>query len=255
MPWNPEIYNQFKDIRYQPFFDLMDLIEERTEMQAVDLGCGTGEQTAMLAERFQQSTFLGIDSSVEMLRGAEEHQTERLYYKVETFEEFINRLSRWDLIFSNAALQWSGDHHTLFPDLIKKLNPGGQLAVQMPCQTENELNQILFELANEEPYRDQLNGWNRSSPVLSMEEYTEMFIAEGMVNLKISKRIYPIVAEDTETLFHFISGSALIPYMERLSEEQQIEFNGEFKRRIGERFEKRPVVYPFRRLLLYGVKA
>lgn len=255
MPWNPETYNEFKEIRYQPFYDLMDMIDDSTELQAVDLGCGTGEQTALLAERFPNSTFLGIDSSKEMLQGLEEQGTERLYYKVESFDDFIDRLSRWDLIFSNAALQWTDNHKELLPALIKKLNPFGQLAIQMPCQTENELNQILYDLANEAPFAEYLHGWNRKSSVLSMEEYADIFFQEGLVNIKISKRLYPIIAEDEETLLKFISGSALIPYMERLTDAQQVVFKNVFQERIKERFPNYPALYPFRRLLLYGRKA
>ena len=67
MPWNPEVYNQFKNIRYQPFFDLMSLISEENLKKVVDIGCGTGEQTKILSEKFTNTHFLGIDTSKEML--------------------------------------------------------------------------------------------------------------------------------------------------------------------------------------------
>ncbi|MEZ0130497.1 trans-aconitate methyltransferase, partial [Flavobacterium sp. LBUM151] len=62
MPWNPEIYNKFKNIRYQPFYDLIDFIKPMETMKAIDLGCGTGEQTAILADKFPEANFLGVDS-------------------------------------------------------------------------------------------------------------------------------------------------------------------------------------------------
>lgn len=129
MPWNPDVYNQFKNIRFKPFFDLSDLIADEKDMKAIDLGCGTGEQTAILTEKFPQSAFTGIDSSPEMLAKAENLQHERLHFKQMTTEEVLENDESWDLIFSNAALQWSDHHRELFQKLISKLKPGGQLAV------------------------------------------------------------------------------------------------------------------------------
>src|SRR5215831_7629752 len=146
MPWDPHVYNQFKNIRYQPFFDLMDLISEHNLCDCVDIGCGTGEQTSLLAKRFENSSFLGIDSSEEMLSDSKKFVNEKLTFRLSTIEEFAASKSTWDLIFSNAALQWSNDHAELFPKLISKLNGDGQLAVQMPFQTENTLNKILLDM-------------------------------------------------------------------------------------------------------------
>ncbi|GEN75392.1 methyltransferase domain-containing protein [Chryseobacterium hagamense] len=254
MPWNPEVYNRFKNIRFKPFFDLSDLITDHGNMKAIDLGCGTGEQTALLAEKFQQSVFTGIDSSPEMLARAENLRHERLHFRQTTTEEVLESDERWDLIFSNAALQWSDHHHDLFPKLISRLNPDGQLAVQMPYQPGNLLNRILFDLASEEPFRTQLDGWNIHSPVLTLDEYVQILFENGLKDLNVFQKVYPIIAEDHDTLFNFISGSALIPYLERLTEDQQNAFTTEFKRRIAKEFPKLPAVYSFKRILMYGRK-
>lgn len=252
MPWNPEVYNRFKNIRFKPFFDLSDLITDHGNMKAIDLGCGTGEQTALLAEKFPQSNFTGIDSSPEMLARAENLQHERLQFRQLTTEKVLESDERWDLIFSNAALQWSDHHRELFPRLISSLNPGGQLAVQMPYQPGNLLNRILFDLASEETFRTQLNGWNIHSPVLTLDEYVQLLFENGLKDLNLFQKVYPIIAEDHDTLFNFISGSALIPYLEKLTEDQQNTFTTEFKRRIAKEFPQLPAVYSFKRILMYG---
>ncbi|MDR6403959.1 MULTISPECIES: methyltransferase domain-containing protein [Chryseobacterium] len=254
MPWNPEIYNQFKNIRFKPFFDIADLIKDEKQMKVVDFGCGTGEQTAILVEKFPQATFLGVDSSVEMLEKSKAFESDRLHFRKATTEEVLDSDESWDLIFSNAALQWSDDHQNLFPKLISKLKSNGQLAVQMPYQPGNILNKILFEMANEEPFRSHLDGWNRPSAVLTVDEYAQILFDNGIENLDISQKVYPIIAEDHETLFNFISGSALIPYLERLNEEQQNTFITEFKQRIAKGFPTLPAIYSFKRILLYGRK-
>lgn len=254
MPWNPEVYNQFKNIRFRPFYDLSELIADKSHMKAIDLGCGTGEQTALLAQKFPTAHFVGVDSSPEMLAKSKLLENERLYFRQANNETIIAERDTWDLIFSNAALQWSDNHESLFPQLISKLNTGGQLAVQMPYQPDNILNKILYELAQDEPFQTQLNNWNRPSSVLTIDQYAQIFFDGGLENLNLSLRVYPIIAETHETLFNFISGSALIPYLEKLDETQQESFKAAFRKRIELSFTKLPAIYAFKRLLLYGEK-
>ncbi|KMQ62818.1 trans-aconitate methyltransferase [Chryseobacterium sp. BLS98] len=254
MPWNPDVYNQFKNIRFKPFYDLAELITEEKEMKAVDLGCGTGEQTAILTEKFPNALFTGIDSSPEMLEKSKTLENERLHFRLATTEEMLNADENWDLIFSNAALQWSDNHYDLFSKLISKLKSGGQLAVQMPYQPGNTLNKILFEMAEEEPFKTQLKNWNRPSAVLTIDEYAQILFDNGIGDLNLFQKVYPIIADDHETLFNFISGSALIPYLEKLDEEQQKNFTVEFKKRIEKNFPKLPAIYSFKRILMYGRK-
>lgn len=254
MPWNPEIYNHFKDIRYQPFYDLSHLISAEHLKNCIDVGCGTGEQTAILANKFEQAQFLGIDSSKEMLEKSKEFDLSNLHFKQQTIEEFADSDTKWDLIFSNAALQWSDDHQKLFPKLISKLNKNGQFAVQMPCQKDNILNVLLRDLVKEKPYSDFLNGFYSDSPLLTIDDYAKIMFDEGLNDLNISVRIYPIYGNNEINFYRFISGSALIPYMERLTTEQQELFTTEYQSRIKKYFTTFPAIYPFKRILLYGKK-
>ncbi|GGH06851.1 methyltransferase domain-containing protein [Pedobacter zeae] len=252
MPWNPETYDKFKNLRYQPFFDLANFIQPTEKMKAIDLGCGTGEQTAILAEKFENAIFLGVDTSIEMLEQSKKLESDRLHFRRSSTEAVIDSNEKWDLIFSNAALQWSKDHKELFPSLIRMLNPGGQFAVQIPVQKENVLNKILFELVQEEPFANFLNGWNRPSPVLSMDEYTQLLFDQRLKDIQVIQKVYPLIAQDHQTLYNFISGSSLIPYLERLEGEQQDFFIKTYQQRIAEHFPKLPAIYAFKRLLLFG---
>jgi trans-aconitate 2-methyltransferase len=256
MPWNPETYNQFKSIRYRPFFDLMELISSDGLTNAVDIGCGTGEQTKILSEKFDAANFLGIDPSPEMLSKSKELETSNLSFESSAVEHFIasHTKGNWDLIFSNAALQWSDNHELLFTQLISLLSDKGQFAVQMPVQKENLLNKILLGLVEEKPFSDFLHGWKRESPLLSIDQYAQIMFENGLNNIQIIQKVYPIIADSPENLFDFISGSALIPYLERLSETQQQLFVTEFKIRIQQAFKCFPAIYAFKRLLLYGSK-
>lgn len=250
MAWNPDTYNKFKSERYQPYYDLVSHIEKESHQKIIDLGCGTGELTKFLAETFEDATVLGIDTSAEMLAKAPEHKN--LSFEQKSIEEQVREKQKWDVIFSNAALQWVDDHDKLFSELVSLLAPNGQLAVQMPSQTENILNKILLQLVQEKPYSEALHNWKRISPVLPIEHYTTLFFEKGGKNFQIYEKVYPIIAQTADALYEFISGSALIPYMERLEEELQYSLAQEFKRRIAAAFPKMPAVYAFKRIILYA---
>lgn len=248
MPWDPEVYNKFKDNRYEPFYDLISHVLSKPSMNMIDLGCGTGELTKVLADRFPGSKVLGVDSSAEML--AEAPAQENISFVQRTIEEQLQRTEVWDAIIANASLQWVNDHHSLFPAMMMKLSPGGQLAVQMPSQKENLLNQILHQLVHEEPYYATLKDAIRYSPVLSLDEYTQMFFHAGAKEVLVYQKVYPIIAPSTETLYDFISGSALVPYMEKLQEPMRSDFVKAFKSRIASHFTSSPMVYAFKRIIL-----
>lgn len=254
MPWNPEIYNQFKNIRYQPFFDLLEFIAPENLKSAIDIGCGTGEQTHILSQKFEDAKFLGIDSSPEMLAKSKTFESKNLDFKRVSVEDFLQTDQKFDLVFSNAALQWSDNHEILFPKLIETLSENGQFVVQMPMQADNILNKILLELVQKKPYADFLQNWKREPTMLSIDEYAQILFDGGLKEIQIIQKVYPIIADDADKLFDFISGSALIPYMERLSEDQQEIFVAEYKSRIKKAFKKFPAIYAFKRLLLYGKK-
>lgn len=254
MPWNPDIYNQFKDIRYAPFFDLADLISPESLQTAIDIGCGTGEQTYMLSQKFDNVSFTGIDPSPEMLSKSKEFQSKNLEFEQGSVEDLTGTGRKYDLVFSNAALQWSDEHENLFPAIIDMVNENGQFAVQMPVQAENVLNKILLELVQEKPFADHLNGWKREPTMLSIDEYAQIMFEGGLREIQIIQKVYPIIADDAGELFDFISGSALMPYMERLSAAQQEVLASEFIQRIKETFKRFPAIYAFKRLLLYGKK-
>jgi trans-aconitate 2-methyltransferase len=252
MPWDPATYNAFKEIRYKPFYDLVDMVDKGDIRTAVDLGCGTGEQTSILSKQLGDASVLGIDSSDEMLKESTIFVTQNLRFRKATITELIAESSKWDLIFSNAALQWEDDHHDLFPNIISHLSPGGQLAVQVPFQKKNVLNQMLLEIVNEKPFAEYLNGYTRESPLLTIDEYSKLLFESGLEDINIMLKVYPIIAQDESELFKFISGSALIPYLERLNVDQQNLLSSTFLHRIRTYFGTFPAIYSFKRLLIYG---
>jgi trans-aconitate 2-methyltransferase len=124
MAWNPEVYDQFKEERSAPFFDLLKLVESRTEISVIDLGCGTGELTSKLLDYLEDSKVL-IDSSEEMLEKAAQFKTSRLTFEKRSIEEQLHLGDTYDLVISNAAIQWCSNHKELFRESSVRLKKEG----------------------------------------------------------------------------------------------------------------------------------
>lgn len=256
MLWDVNQYEKFKADRTRPFYDLISWIDDDDINEGIDLGCGTGEVTSMLVRHVKVGHMTGIDTSEEMLKNTYEYQNKALSFQQLSIESWAEQksLHRYDLIFSNAALQWCDDHHILLPQIISHLSERGQLAIQMPCQLDNALNRILAQLVQRSPYSDWLSGWYRSSPLLCMDAYAQILYQCGLRNIEIMQKVYPIEALDPKTLIEFISGSSLRPYQSRLSTNQYDDLIEEYTSLIEKYFTPFPTLYAFKRLLLYGRK-
>src|SRR5687768_15118897 len=176
MPWDPKQYHKFQAERSAPFFDLISLVEVRPNLKVVDLGCGTGELTRKLADALPHSNVTGLDSSEQMLEKAASLSSPNLRFEHRDQSQLTGE---WDLIFSNAALQWSARHAELIPYLYGRLKPGGQLAVQVPSNHNHISHQIYRETAGEEPFQSILKSFQRYAPVLSIDEYARLFFDCG----------------------------------------------------------------------------
>lgn len=252
MPWSPEQYHQFKKDRFAPFEDLFGLVKVRASMRVVDLGCGTGELTRRLAERLPESEVLGIDSSPEMLSRANEQASEGLRFKQGTIEDVEGE---WDVVFSHAAIHWIHDHRALIPRLLSLVSNGGQLAVQLPSNHTHPTHTLIAEIAREEPFSQALDGWNRTSPVLSIREYAELLHDHGGQELTVFEKVYPSLLKDSDALAEWTSGSTLVPYFERLPEHLHEPFMLRYRERLRALFPSAPVFYTFRRTLFAATRS
>jgi trans-aconitate 2-methyltransferase len=245
MSWNPELYHKFQKERFAPFQELTDLIVVRRGLRALDLGCGTGELTEIVSDMLPESKLLGIDSSKEMLEKATLKKRPGLNFELCPIEKAGGE---WDLIFSNAAIQWVSNHDQLISRLISLLNPGGQIAVQLPANHKHPTQTIISELAREEPYRSALGGWSREWSVLPIREYAELFYESGARDINVFEKIYPHVLENIEAVIDWLSGTALLTYFELLPKELHEDFLNSYRERLRDLYPEVPVFYPYQRI-------
>jgi trans-aconitate 2-methyltransferase len=243
MPWDPNQYHKFQEQRSAPFYDLLALVEVRPNLEVIDLGCGTGELTRQLVDILPNSKVTGLDSSPQMLEKAVSFTGPRLQFLQGDQAELDGG---WDLIFSNAALQWSENHSRLIPDLYDKLKPGGQMAVQVPSNHNHISHQIIRETAAEEPFHSILAGFIRYAPVLSIDEYAQILFNVGAEDILVLEKVYAHILADSDAVVEWISGTVCVPYFERLGEHKD-EFVQVIRAKMHAALPQSPVFYPFRR--------
>lgn len=250
--WNPEQYARFRDERSQPFFDLLALVEPIPGGRVVDLGCGTGELTRVMHERVQARSTVGIDNSETMLAKSAEFAGGGVVFKLGTVLRFAPR-TPFELVFSNAALQWVPDHSKLFERLAAGLAPGGQLAVQVPANHDHPSHVLAHDLAREEPFASELDGYVRHVPVLEPEEYAALLHRLGFERQHVRLQVYGHLLAGAEDVVEWVRGTLLTDYQQRMEPAMFERFLAAYRERLLAALPReRPYFYPFKRTLMWG---
>jgi trans-aconitate 2-methyltransferase len=207
--WNPEQYLRFSEERTRPSRELVSGIPMQRASTIVDLGCGPGNSTAALLERWPDATITGLDSSTEMLEYA------RKTYP--NHEWTYGDISAWastaavdhDIVFSSAALQWVGDHQILFPNIMRRVAMGGVFAVQVPYNWEEPFHRVLCDL-------EASNSWRQRLPAAGVRArfghdvgFYYDTLAPISSSVKIWETTYTLVLPGVESIVDWVKGTAL----------------------------------------------
>jgi len=250
--WNPRQYEKFRDERSAPFFDLMAMVQPVPGGRVVDLGCGTGELTRALHEHTRAAETAGIDSSETMLAKSAALAGDGLRFELGDVATWQAE-RQFDLVFSNAALQWVDGHAELFPRLISAVAPGGQIAVQMPANSDHPSHMTAHWLAAQEPFRGYLGGYVRSWPVMPPEWYAEMLDREGFGEQSVRLQVYGHHLGSREDVVEWVKGTLLTDYEKRMTAGQYEEFLEAYRSKLLPQLEdRRPYFYAFKRVLMWG---
>ena len=251
--WNPDQYHRFRDERSQPFLDLMGLVQPKPGMRVVDLGCGPGDMTKVLHEHLQAVETVGLDSSDPMLAKTAAHAGSGLRFEKRDIRDFPAEGERYDLVFSNAALQWVMDHETLIPRLATAVAEDGQFAVQMPFSHEQTAHLVAHQVAGESPFREALQGYIRPVPVRDLEWYAVALDRLGFAEQHVRMQVYPHHLGSREDVIEWVKGSLLTDYERRLTPELYARFLQVYRERLLPQLDdSRPYFYPFRRILFWA---
>ncbi len=251
--WRPDTYLQFADDRLRPGFDLLAQVGDLPPGPVFDLGCGAGQHARAMAARWPGRTVCGVDNSAPMLAKARAGGPGPVGWIEADIATWRPDGDAPALIFSNAALQWLDGHRDLFVRLHGLLAPGGWLAVQMPRSDASPAQTLMRELAAEPPYAAALAGARLLKPVEGPEAYLGWLADEGAVGLNVWQSEYIHILRGPDSVYAWISATALRPVLERLEGAPLAAYSAELKTRLRRAYPMRPdgtVLFPFRRLFI-----
>jgi trans-aconitate 2-methyltransferase len=258
--WDPQQYLRHATHRTRPFLDLLARIPALPGAAApriADIGCGPGNVTALLADRWPGARITGFDSSREMLEAAARYAGPtpgggRLDFRRADAAHWTPE-ERYDLIVSNAALQWVPGHADRFPQWLDRVTPGGTLAFQVPGNFTAPSHALLAELCDTPRWRDRLDGHgSRYVHILSPHAYLERLTGLGCDVVDVWESTYVQLLQGEDPVLEWTKGTALRPVLTVLDEDRTAvrEFVAQYRDLLRKAYPTGPhgTVFPFRRI-------
>jgi trans-aconitate 2-methyltransferase len=253
--WNPAQYLAFADERTRPARDLLAQVPLAEARRAYDLGCGPGNSTALLVERFPPARVTGIDNSPAMLEAG------RAACPEATFA--FGDLATWeprdapDLLFSNAAFQWVPDHLAVLARLAATLRPGGVLAVQMPDNLGESSHALMRRAAAAGPWSAHLRDAAAARDVLPEVAVYYDRLKPCFRRLDIWHTTYNHPLDGVEGIVSWLESTGLRPFLASLDESARDGFLNAYRALLAEAYPLRAdgkVLLRFPRLFVVGVR-
>ncbi len=246
--WNAGQYLKFADERTRPCYDLVARIAVAEPRRVIDLGCGPGNSTLVLAERWPSAEITGLDNASSMIDVAR-RELPQYRWEVRDIADWANNAKeQFDIVFSNAALHWVPDHAALYPKLLERTS--GALAVQVPGNFNSRPQQLMRELM---PPDVHVKSWYSHEPAFYYD-----LLAPLAARLDIWEIEYQHIMANAEAIVEWYKGTGLRPYLQALpNEEARERYLAEYLKAIQAAFPPRPdgkVLFPFRRLFVIAYR-
>ncbi len=251
--WDASQYLKFADERTQPARDLARRVPVTAPRRVIDLGCGPGNSTEVLAERWPQAELTGLDNAQDMLAKARKAHPDWRWQEGDIGQWRAD--APYDVIYSNAALHWLDDHAGLFVRLFDALAPGGALAVQMPNNFAAPSHTLMRAIAREGSWRERLKsarGINTQPPAFYYD-----LLAPRAAHLQIWETEYLHVMDSAEGILEWVRGTGLRPFLDLLNEAERAQFETRYRVALAGSYPAQAngkVLFPFRRLFLIACR-
>lgn len=255
MAWDPRQYAKFGSDRLQPAIDLLSRVPLFEAHRVVDLGCGAGVAIPLLAARFPEAEILGVDSSKSMLERGRADFPKASFVRGDIAE--WSPAAPVDLLYSNAALHWLGDHERLFAHCLDGVRPGGWLAVQMPKNFAEPSHVSIDRTLEDGPWRETLLPHRRSNPVASAAEYFR-WLSPHASQVIVWETTYLQVLSGENPVAEYTKGSWLSQYLALLDEPMKSDFEAAYRARVVAAYPKESdgkTLFPFRRLFILAQRS
>ena len=253
--WDPGQYERFAKERSAPFFDLLRLIEPLEAPRVVDLGCGTGELTVHAHRQLGARETIGIDNSSTMLARAHDLPVDGVTFRHGDIASLAAE-NAFDIVLSNAALQWLPDHAAALERWSRALGDGGQLAVQLPANADHPSHVVAAQLTTESPFIEAFGGNPPPDPtsrVLAPETYAEILDGLGFSRQHVRLQVYPHHLGSSADVVEWVKGTSLTRVKARLTPELYDHFVERYRERLIARIgDHHPYLYTFKRILFWA---
>ena len=256
MSWSAKQYVAFEDERTRPARDLLAAIPPAEARSAIDIGCGPGNSTELLVERFTSATVRGVDSSTDMIEAARKRLPQVQFDTVDIGT--WNDSGPFDVIFANAVLQWLPDHANLLPALVGKLSPGGSLAIQMPDNLNEPSHRLMRDVAADGPWASKLaDAAGQRTEMASASDYYSMLRPHcARVDVWRTTYHHPL-AGGASGVVEWFKGSGLRPFLEPLDDAEKAHYLKQYHAAIEQAYptlSDGSVLLPFPRLFIVATR-
>lgn len=256
MSWSARQYVAFEDERTRPARDLLAAIPPVDARLAIDIGCGPGNSTQLLVERFANATVRGLDSSADMIEAARQRLPQVRFDTADI--DTWNEPGPFDVIFANAVLQWLPDHATLLPALASRLTQGGSLAIQMPDNLNEPSHRLMREVAADGPWVSKLaDAAGQRTEMASASDYYSMLRPHcARVDVWRTTYHHPL-AGGASGVVEWFKGSGLRPFLAPLDEVEKAQYLKQYQTAIERAYPALAdgsVLLPFPRLFIVATR-
>lgn len=254
MAWSPNQYLKFSEPRFRPAQDLIGRISIEAPSTIYDLGCGPGNVTQLLLDRWPAAQITGVDDSAEMLEQARQSHA-GIFWLQQSIATWAPTVQP-DVVFSNAALHWLPDHRHLFPKLMSFVAPGGILAVQMPRNFGAASHSLIDDVAREGPWHSRLHHLLQPPPVGDPACYYDL-ISEFADGIDIWETEYLQVLRGDNPVKEWTKGTWLKQFLDALLPAERPKFEAAYAQRVKNAYPQSSggeTLFPFRRLFVVATR-
>ncbi len=247
--WNPDLYLKFNRERIQPSIDLIYRIDYEKPGNIIDIGCGPGNSTQILAERWPDAEVTGIDNSPAMIEKAASEYPDRNWKLMDAGKDEIDE--KFDIVFSNATIQWIPRHEKLLRKFHGLLKEGGVVAVQIPLFWDMPLGKSIREIARDRRWESLTRDATAQFTIYNSSRYYDI-LSEIFNSIEIWETHYFHIMDSHNSILEMIRSTGLKPYLEKLeSEDEKNDFESLVFKKIEEDYPPQKngkVLFPFKRL-------
>lgn len=253
MSWNPETYLAFADQRTRPAAELLARVRADAPSRVIDLGCGPGNSTGLLAGRWPGVQLEGLDSSAAMLAKARASGVRANWVEADLASWTADE--PYDVIFSNATLQWLPRQETLLPRLMGFVKTGGTFAFQVPVNYDAASHLLMREAAQDPRWRETLSNVREIQH--GRADFYYDILKPHAASLDVWQTEYLQVLNGADAVYRWVSGTGLRPFLDALDAGRRDAFIALYKAKLNKAYPRREdgtTLFPFRRLFVVAQK-